>query len=839
MSTFSWWMLLVALIVPFASSGAMAGDQKGKVLLFDFESPADLAAWTLNMPKQDRLTLSTKYVTHGRYSVVWHTPKWLPGMEQWPIWQTTPKVTDWRGYDRLLIDFTNPTDTTALMRFKAVDAKTAKTASGEWPGQSVSVPPRSSYRAILNLDSWMGNVIDRSDITVFLFYTARAPGNYEIHVDNITLLAPGVQPPPLPRRYIQEVANLRVKSAALPTARKSLAQVEAAMKENRPPVIQNWANHEYGKLQATLASDRKELESSSLTIARIDELADDVTTISQRAERLISLLKLADQIGPDAGKSGYLVGTAPATEKVLPRDMPVVSEGNHQVRIGVARNEHESFQVTVVPLENPLKQARVEVSDLTDSSGKVLKASSLDVRVVGYVKTERPEYDVSYVGWWPDPLLDFLKTVDVAPGDAQSFWIRLRAPKNQPAGVYHGKVRVEADGAPPTTIDLTVQVYDFQLPDVSPLPLAMAQGDEAFFKKYSTQSWEQFKFKYADFLSDYYMTYDNIYREGAPDFEIVKYLRDKGTLGEFSLGTLDYTVFTPGLSDAELKKKIDYLVKSVRPGYEEAKKLGILGHSYFYGFDERTADSIPVMKQVTARLKQEFPDVKLMTTALGPDWGPQSGLTNFDVWIPVLSDFNPARAKKVQAEGREVWWYTCQSPAHPYPNVFTEYPAIELRLLLGFMTVKEGSEGFLYYSTVRDQGAPRKAIDTGPFTTWPACAFIQPYNGEGYFMYPGPNGNPLASLRMENMRDGIEDYAYSQILKATIAAVKAKGSDTLSSSQKQWLSRAETLATVPDDLVKDLTHFTYNSQILFDYRQQVADAITSAGISPVYPWPSP
>lgn len=821
-------MLLVLFLWPSMSSAAP--QPKQPLLLFGFESPADLSAWTLNMPNQDTLTLSTKYATQGKYSVVWYTPEWKPGMEQWPIWQTTPPVKDWRGYDRLMIDFTNPTDTTALMRFKAVDAKTAKTPSADWPGESVSVPPRSSYRAILNLDKWMGSAIDRSDITTFLFYTARAPGDYQIHVDNITLLPPGVQPPPLPARYIHQVANLRVKSTAIPAAQKALTAADSAVHAPHPAPIKAWADQQSAQFHAALASATKELDSPSLTIQRVNELADEVTTLAHRADRLASLLKLARQIGPDAGVGGYLLGTAPSTEKILPRDMPLVLDGSGQIQISAARNEHESFQLAAIPLQHELKNVRLEIGDLTDSTGQTLNSSALDARVVGFVKTTRPEYDVPYVGWWPDPLLDFLKAVDIAPGDAQSFWIRLRVPKDQPPGLYHGQVRLLADNAPPTSIHLTVRIDNFQLPDVSPLPLALAQPNEQFFKKYSTQPWQTFKFKLADFLADYYMTYDNIYRQGPPDFQIIQYLRDKGTLGKFSLGNLSYTVFTPDLSAAALNQRIDHFISITRPAYEQAKQLGLLDHTYFYGFDERTAEYIPVIQQVTQRLKQEFPGVQIMTTALGPNWGPQSGLNDIDVWVPVLSDYNFARAQKVQAEGKEVWWYTCQSPAHPYPNVFTEYPAIELRLLLGFMTVKEHAQGFLYYSMMRDQGAPRTAIDTGPFTTWPACAFIQPYNGEGYLMYPGPNGDPLASIRLENFRDGIEDYAYSQILQATLAAVKAK------SPHSPWLKKAEPLAAVPDNLVKDPTHFTYDPDILFNYRRALADAIDSSPIPPVYPW---
>jgi hypothetical protein len=738
---------------------------------------------------------------------------------------TTPTIKDWRGYDRISIDLTNPTDSTALIRFKAVDSKMAKTSSGSWPGGSVSIPPRSARREIVPLDAWMSGV-DRSDISVFVFYTARAEGDVEIYIDNVMLLAPGEMPPEFPKSYLREVAQMKVAQGALPQAVRAMEEVEKSMgKTSRPAAIAKWAAQQRQELTKTIQDAKKELAEGNWTLDRIDELSHEVVRTGQRGHRLVSLLNLADQIGSKAGRDGYLLGVAPAAEKILPRDMPVRLDGSEKVRLSLARNERESFQVALVPLDAPLRGVHVETSDLTGEKGAVLKGEDLDVRVVGYVKTSRPEYAVDYVGWWPDPLIDFLPTVDVQPGDAQAFWVRIKAAKDQPAGDYRGKIRVVMEGKPAAEVELCVRVYDFELPDRSPLSLAMTTSGESFFAKYTTQDWSRFKFKYADFLAEYDLTYDDLYRHGPPDMELIKYLRDKGTLGWFNLGTLDYTVLTPSLTEAQQQEEIEKLLAELRPGYEAAKGAGVLDRAYIYGFDEVTADYIPLMKKVTTALKHEFPEVKLMTTALAADWGPQSGLTNWDIWVPVLTDYNQQRAMQVQSEGKEVWWYTCQSPAHPYPNVFTEYPAIELRLLPGVMTFKMGSQGFLYYSMLRDEGPPRKTVDSGPFTQWDARCFRQPYNGEGYLIYPGQDGNPLASVRLENFRDGVEDYGYLTILRERVSELKQKPLNKLSTSERAWLKQAEALLVVPDHLVKSAYEFSDDPRELMEYRNQVAEMI--------------
>lgn len=814
------WLAVMAII----GVGLARAEEPRRVRLFDFEDAGAVSAWKLNLPEQDRLESAERFATHGKRSIVWRTPRWKPGMQQWPQWMTEPAVKDWRGYDRISIDFTNPTDTTALIRFKAVDSKMAKTGSGEWPGGSVSIPPRSARREILPLASWMSGV-DLSDVTVFLFYTARAEGDMEIYIDNVMLLAPDARPPELPRTYLQEVAQMKVAQGAMPEALRAMGEVEKAMGNNRRPEgIARWAKERRQELVEMIQQAKKELADGKLTMERIDALAQEVVLAGQRGRRLVSLLKLADEIGPKAGQEGYLLGTASGMEKILPRDMPVRLEGSGKVELSLARNERESFQIAVIPLEKTLRDVCVEVGDLKTEDGAVLKAGDLDVRVVGYVKTSRPEYAVDYVGWWPDPLLDFLDQADVEPGDAQAFWVRVKAPKGQKAGVYRGGVRVKMEGSS-ATVELTVRVYDFELPDESPLPLAMTSGDEAFFSRYTKQDWRKFKFKYADFLSDYYMTVDNLYRHGPPDMEVITYLRDKGKLGWFNLGTLDYTVLSPDLTEDRQQVEIEKLVAELRPGYEAARAAGVLDKAYIYGFDEVTERYIPLMKKVTAVLKREFPEVRLMTTALAANWGPQNGLTDWDVWVPVLTDYNYDRAKKVRSEGKQVWWYTCQSPAHPYPNLFTEYPAIEMRLLPGVMSYKMGAQGFLYYSTMRDEGPPRRTVDSGPFTQWDACCFRQPYNGEGYLMYPGKDGNPLASVRLENFRDGLEDYGYLKILQGRVEQLRRKPSSELSIRQRKWLKLAEGLLVVPDTLVKSAYQFSEDQKMLMSYRDQVAETI--------------
>ncbi len=283
----------------------------------------------------------------------------------------------------------------------------------------------------------------------------------------------------------------------------------------------------------------------------------------------------------DAGlpASNMLVGVATSMEKILPRAVPVTVQPARQIKLALARNEKESFQIAVLPVANALRHVTVSVSDLQAANGAVFQHDHVKCDMVGYVQTEAaPPYTVSHVGWWPDPILNFLGPVDIAVGDLQTFWIRVRAPKDQAPGLYRGTVTIAAEEAPPVTLNLSVRVHTFAVPDHSPLPLAVTFSPEDYptdesrkaqtewrnSADYPVNAWKRHKLQWADFLADYYFNYDSLYRHGPPDFEVIKHLRDRGQLVAFNLGIFDAVSRDPAAASNTLA--------GLRVAYTEAGK---------------------------------------------------------------------------------------------------------------------------------------------------------------------------------------------------------------------------------------------------------------------------
>ncbi len=537
--------------------------------------------------------------------------------------------------------------------------------------------------------------------------------------------------------------------------------------------------------------------------------------------------------------TNLLVGWATSMEKFLPRDVPFDLKPVREIDVSLARNEKESFQIAVLAPASGLKKVSVSVSDLKTAAGVVLPREQIRCAVVGYVETKaRPPYGTSHLGWWPDPILDFLGPVEVAAGDLQSFWIRARAPKDQPPGIYRGTLAVSAEGIVPQTFPLTVRVRSFTLPAHSPLPVAITfspqdypadekqplQGEWRASPEYPVNAWKKHKLAWAEMLADYYINYDSLYRHGPPDFEVVKHLHERGQLVAFNLGNFDAVSRDPAVVSDGLK--------GLRAAYDEAVKLGIVDHAYIYGFDECKPEMFPLLEQTAQTLRREFPGALLLTTSYDHSYGMDTVVKTMDAWCPLTPSFKPDQAAKARAAGRQVWWYICCGPHHPHANMFIEYPAIEGRLLMGAMTSKQRPDGFLYYQV--SIWNSRQPITHGPFTDWDPRSWTT-YHGDGSWTCVGPDGTPLPTIRLENFRDGLEDYAYAVILEEIIRQ-RAAAAIPLTPVEKEWLAAAKAALPVPETLVRSMTEYSREPAKLYAWRNRIGDLIDSSGMADVNPW---
>lgn len=755
-------LAVVCLAVGLAASAA--------VRVVDFEDAAQRAA----QPAFEQVSHACGCVDfggpHGRWCYRFQvTRPWCGELPQWPSVNLKPAISDWTGYDRLVVDLFN--DSVGGDVLCAFFSEAGGRLQNGLSPKSQPLDDHGFHRWVIPLKNWPEKTDPRKIGRVHFFMTT--PNAADIYIGGVFLLKPDEPLPDVADAFMAE----KVRSA--------LARAEQRRQERR---------------RAAVAAFAEQCRACGQT-----------------------------------GKTCW-IGKATGMEKVRPRDGFSAAPAD-AFALKLARSEYESLQVVVVPSGRDLRDVSVEIADLTRDGGDgTLSAAAFKVSPVGYVNVTNPApyrsgYNVatnlpggywrmsakSELGWWPDPILDSLAKASIKDGDAQSFWVRLHCPEGQAAGTYHGKLAVRGEGWR-EEFPLSVRVWDFAVPKASPLPLAITFGpgpslqfadDEqlALAKRLRADpnspvnKWKGHVAEWGSFLADYYITMDSLYHAGGGvQWDVLQRLKAEGRLGLFNLG---YWSYPASLSDKAKDAWLASIRKRIGPTYAKARELGLLDHAYFYGCDEVSSNYFSNISWALAQLKREFPGVPLSTTAYDRGFGVGTPLADMD-WFTPTTDMYEKDFAKVPASrkaGHQVWWYIACGQQAPRANLFVEGQAIEARQLMGAQAVKYRPDGFLYYQvSIWNSLACIEGPDT--FTTWNPRSWTR-FHGDGSWFCCGPDGRPCATVRIENFRDGLEDYAYAREYER----VTGKS------------------AEVPPDVCNTVWQYTDDPAAVYAWRDRLAEAI--------------
>ena len=572
----------------------------------------------------------------------------------------------------------------------------------------------------------------------------------------------------------------------------------------------------------------------------------------RRPPREVALETFREKCRADGQRNGdFVLGRATPMEKIRPREGRL-PEPARSLDVALARNEHEAVQLFVLPRRD-LKSVRVDVSPLVaEGGGARLPAENVRVAVLGYVDVDRPPRfdiddvgiagevatggvntvrapDYDGVGWWPDPILDGLRQADVGKDDVQGFWIDVQAPAAQASGRYRGTVRVSAEGAAAKEIPIRVRVYGFEVPRKTPLPLAITFNPGPSWElatpvetnlnrrleadpQAPVNCWKACEQEWYDFLADHYITIDSLYHRGLSDGKIagLKRLADQGRLDCFNIG---YWRFPKTLDDAGKAHWRKDTLEPLQVAWKRMRQAGLEKYAYIYGCDEVKPKFFENIRWAVSELKRAFPGVPLATTAYDDDFGVGTVLSGIDWFTPITPKYDVAKAGLARKEGRQVWWYICCGPGQPFANMFITHRAIEGRSLMGAQTAKYRPDGFLYYQTSL-WNSVRPIDGRSAFTDWTARSWHTIF-GDGSWTCCGAGGRPLTTVRLENFRDGLEDYAYVLALERKLKA----------SPSAPWAEEARTLIAVPDGVVRDLKDYSVDPVVLYAWRNRMAELI--------------
>ena len=555
---------------------------------------------------------------------------------------------------------------------------------------------------------------------------------------------------------------------------------------------------------------------------------------------------------------GFSLWRADAEMRVSPwRRLP--SEIARGLAVSAAANEAEAVQLVVKADARGVRGVKVHASgNFVSKDGAVIPAASVDVRQVTFVDIASPSDETAAPGLWPEPLEPVPDDgVCVPPGENRAFWIRVRVPKGVPAGRYVGSLVVSSAGGPDVLVPLGVEVFGFELPDAMTLKTSFGYEQGGVFDYHRAKSPQERRVvneAYLNVLSHAHISPYHPEWGLAPQWKY-RVVEPPGTNGHASV-VFDWSawdaamkkilsrwhfstfVFTiPGFTSASFPRngsahvfhgrregtpEYEALAKAYLGGIEaHLRENGWIDKAYLYWYDEPTEDKFKWLDRGLSSVRRYAPGLRRMITK-EPCEGLMGGV---NLWCPTPDKMKNGVSQTCRTRGDDFWWYICMQPKAPYATEFIDHPGTDLRVWL-WQTWKEGVSGILIWNTVywtSDTIYPD--VRQNPYEDAASWARMGPPgpkafrynwgNGEGRFLYPPracfdggtsavlapPNG----SMRLEILRDGIEDYEYFAILSR--------------------LDPKNPLLAVPAEVAESLTRFTTSPEPIKAHRHRLAKEI--------------
>ncbi len=454
------------------------------------------------------------------------------------------------------------------------------------------------------------------------------------------------------------------------------------------------------------------------------------------------------------------------------------------------RNEYLSLQVLFVSGAKTEK-LQATVSDLTGPGGAGIPAARCQVRMLDYVP---------FAGkWLPDPLMEDQPFTAPEHGPIV-LWLTVHVPADAVAGKYTGRLSITPQGAAATETDFQIRVWDADLPPETHLQSSfwLFRGQiNQFFGLDDDVAMEDY-YPYIDLATSHRLSpidtlegptvpLVTVYREedGTLSYDFSqwdKYL-DRMRLGGANTIHLGFTHWMAHYFTGSQPKVIDRKSgETTAPGHEfgSPQHLDALGHflraaadhlkqrgefdyCYIQPWDEPYGEGLDKSYQILKGIKERVPDIPRLMDAIYPDAHEGKMESVVNLWCPLSPQVEGGRFDAMRDRGDTIWWYVCCGPREPYANLFTNWKVAEMRALF-WQTWQYRVTGVLYWglnywlSWGAEMPPVHQRFPNGP---WSSSTTSEAGNhmGDGYFFYPGPAvDRPLSSLRLETIRDGIEDY---------------------------------------------------------------------------------
>ena len=489
-----------------------------------------------------------------------------------------------------------------------------------------------------------------------------------------------------------------------------------------------------------------------------------------------------------------------------------------------------------------------------------------------------------FAGLWPDPLLP-QNSFTLPANTTQAVWITFQTPKEAPAGQYEGRIRFwgQPDGASgganrPSSggpggntakgncllaeIPYRVHVWNFTLPDQPHLKAIYDVRFGSGMKLWGKTQEEVYR-EVAEFLARRRLQPDAVrpepifrYKDGRVEADFTEF--DKAAQWYFGQLGLRHSYMPwhfylfgwghppkkvgpeapyPGQPPYEkadramLRPEYKHLYQeALRLFWQHVKEKGWADRFVLYIADEpffRQPEIRAQMKALCAMIHEVDPAIPIYSSTWHhvPEWDDA-----LDVWgIGHYGIVPLEQMARLQSAGKRIWFTTDGQMC-----LDTPYCAVER--LLPHYCFHYGAEAYEFWGVAWTTYDPYRygwhayihQSDQPGKSYW-----VRYPNGDGYLLYPGrPIGHegPVSSIRLEQAREGVEDYEYLYILREKLAALPAQS--PAAQQAQRILEASAKLLSFPNPGGRYSSRILPDPDRLLHLRRQLAETIEALSAKP-------
>ena len=505
--------------------------------------------------------------------------------------------------------------------------------------------------------------------------------------------------------------------------------------------------------------------------------------------------------------------------------------GGPSVRIAAARNEYEPFQIVVQALDKPVTVSDVVVGDLAGGDNRRIAAKHAVRYREHCVYVRRPSHtSTAPVGLYPDALVPFVNPIDggkltewhsrknkqgakydaiprkISPGFAETFWVDLHVPADAAAGDYKGEARVKIAGGQAVVVPVELHVWSFALPDTPTVQShfgGFSRVASSHGVKPTSAEYYVIEERYLAAMAHHRITPDvprHLLPKAKPDGSIdpsASHAKLAAFIQRYHVNAIQVPFgFTgdPTGKNRELTKR--YL--AAMQAY--LAKHGWLDGAYIYLLDEpNDKEAYKTVRQRAAVVHEAAPKLRVLCTEQTrpsrPEWGDLNDA--IDIWVPLWPLHDEPTAVQRLAAGDELWSYTALCQRAPALFWQLDFPLLNYRVW-AWINYRYQMTGLLYWTSVYWGHVKDPWLDQPSFRL--------AYNGEGMLFYPGRDAGfdgPVASMRLKQIREGMEDYEYLHLLAAKAGRQKAMAfAKRIGRTWRDWETDPVKLLTIRAELAR-------------------------------------